>query len=378
MKASLPIEPLLAALKTATAVAIRSIKPILGCVRVDVDKSGWSTAATDMEVKVRTNSTQVIQVDEPGSFTVNAARFLKVMEGCKESAVVGLETQDNRVIIKVDKASFKLHTDDNEAFPSLFEDKDMEVVSVAKIDAASLLLALSQTIGAVDPKTSRLDMAGLHIQVGLSRLEIAGTDGRRLYATTTATVESKRDMHVIFKGKHNSAIVPTKGVDLMRKMLKGIDGHVFLSIYSTSVRLTLENETLDVQALERKFPDYHEIIPSRDKAVASLVVSRQELVAGLRKASLMTTPEYSGVALSVDHNATASSVDEGKGKAEVNIPNAAFNGHPMLAHVNPRFVLSAVNNLAEPQVGLYFYGEKKPILITGEDFKAVIMPMAAK
>jgi len=280
--------------------------------------------------------------------------------------------------IKVDKARFKLHTDDNEAFPSLFEDKDMEVVSVAKIDAASLLLALSQTIGAVDPKTSRLDMAGLHIQVGVSRLEIAGKDGRRLYATTADTVESRRDIHEIFKGKHNSAIVPTKGVDLMRKMLKGIDGHVSLSIYSTSVKLTLENETLDVQALEGKFPNYHEIIPNRDKAVASLVVSRQELVAGLRKASLMTTPEYSGVALSVDHNATASSVDEGKGKAEVTIPNTAFNGHPMLANVNPKFILSAVNNLTEPQVSLYFYGDRKPVLITGENFKAVVMPMAAK
>jgi DNA polymerase-3 subunit beta len=161
--------------------------------------------------------------------------------------------------------------------------------------------------------------------------------------------------------------------------LLGEKDDVEMKFSENQVSLTLKDEKVNSaivisKLVEGNYPNYKQVIPSETKERVAL--PREEFLAALRRAQIMTSDKANSVKLSIGRNnltITANSPEVGEARESLAIN---YKGKDLQIAFNPAYLIDPLSVLAEDEVFLELIDELSPgVLKINGPFLYVVMPM---
>ena len=370
------------------AVAARSPRPQLGCVKLVATKHGGAgeltLSATDAEVALRLSISQV-DVQKAGEALVPADKLRAIISAEEGEPTLTLELDADALHIKGADAHFKVYGYPAAEFPPI---PDYAAVVAGTGDApkakatlthpsGSLAQLVARTLFATARENSRYAINGVLFKRDGKRLEMVATDGRRLALARANLTGGEKD------AKGVSCIIPTKALGMLQKLISQHDEPVQIAITDSQIFFSFGTAASPGRALlvsnlvEGAFPPYEDVIPKdHDKKVT---FDRDVVASAVRRAALLTNEESRGVRLvfkGKDKQLELSSRAAEVGEAQIKVDLTAYDGDDMEIGFNPQFIIDALKVMTEPEVVMELKAGNKPGLIkSGSDFMYVVMPV---
>ena len=135
-----------------------------------------------------------------------------------------------------------------------------------------------------------------------------------------------------------------------------------------------EAEMAHTKLIEGNYPNYKQVIPGEAKERIPLV--REELLAALKRAEIMTSEKQNSVKLAFTKNnlaITANAQDVGEARESMAVN---YKGKDVAIAFNPSYVIDPLNALPDDEVYLELIDELSPgVLKVNGPFLYVVMPM---
>src|SRR5690349_21746525 len=237
---------LLEALSVAgNAVAARTPKPVLLCVKLTAADDKLTIAATDLEVAIRYSDAQV-QIEQPGETLLPADKFRDIVRESVDDTLA-LEVTDNVAHIRGQDSHFKIFTQKATDFPPV---PDFEGEPDFTIAGGHLKQLIGQTSFATQKDGSRYAFNGVLFSVKGKKINLVATDGRRLAMAKGDLISDK------LAKEGATAIIPVKALNLIDKLIEDPEEAVAFQLRENQVIFHTSNATLTSNLVEGQFPPY--------------------------------------------------------------------------------------------------------------------------
>jgi DNA polymerase-3 subunit beta len=269
--------------------------------------------------------------------------------------------KNNVVIIETPTCQFKIIGLPHEEFPKLPEFKDKEAIT---IDQAMLKYMIALTAFAVSLGETRYILNGILFRISKDTVSLVATDGKRLAICTKKLSRPA--------AKEISIIVPIKTIHELQRNLTDT-GEVSLTVGSNQVLFDVNGTSVISRLIEGEFPDYQQVIPAQ--ADSKIKVNREQFLLAIRRAALLSTPDYQAVKFEVFKNKlvlSKSTPDVGESREELNME---YSGKEMIIGFNPNYLSDVLKNLATENVELEITGSEKPGVVRAEGYVYIVLPM---
>lgn len=345
-------------------VSTRTTLPILSNVLMHADKGRVEFTATDLDVTVACSVEA--KVEKSGSTTVPVKKLFGIVR--ELNGEIEIETDEKNVTsIRSGGSFFKIHGLAADEFPPLPKFKDDKKVSLTQETIRSML---KKTSFAVSTDESRYVLNGIFISLKEGKMTFVATDGRRL-----ALVDEEVELSEHSTGEF---IVPAKAVNELTRLLQAT-GEVELKFGENQASFALKNENgfsvlLITKLIEGNYPNYRQVIPGEAKE--RIPLGREELLAALRRAEIMTSEKANSVKMTFGRNTlaiTANSPEVGEARETLAVN---YKGKEMAIAFNPRYLIDPLAALGEDEVFIELIDELSPgVLKINGPFLYVVMPM---
>lgn len=340
-------------------IITKATLPILSHILLETQQGSLRLTATDLDIGI--SCVIPVDIQEQGAITVPAKRFSDIIKELPLDNISITTKKNNQVNIETDLCQFKIMGLAREEFPKLPEFKDKEAI---KLDQASLKQMLNLTSFSVSMDESRYVLNGILFKISKNNLTLVATDGKRL-----AIVEKKINYT---QEQGVNIIVPIKTIHGLNRNLRE-DGELSLILGSNQVLFDLGDVVVISRLIEGEFPDYKQVIPlASDNKVR---VGREQFLLAVKRAALLSTPDYQAVKLEVFKNklvVSKSTPDVGESREELTV---AYNGKELAIGFNPAYLIDVLKNLNEESVDLELTDTEKPGVIRIHGYVYIVLPM---
>lgn len=369
MKINCQRESLTNAFALAASIApTRSPKEILQNVKVTAAGGKLTLTATDMEVGIRLELVDGVEIDAEGTALLPVGRTMAILRESSDETI-SLETDDSGIRVRGSRSKYRLPGNNPDEFPAVtgFEEDKYHVVSTRLFREM-----VKRTVFATDPESSRYALGGVLLELAEDKVTAVGTDGRRL-ARMEGTGESV--------GGHqttgSTTIVPTRAIQLMERALSDKDETVDVAARSNDLLLRTRRAVIYSRLVEGRYPNWRQVLPKREKAI-QLDITIGPLFAALRQAAIVTDHESRGIDFTFADGTLkleASTAEIGESQIELPI---AYDGESITLTMDHRYVADFCKVLDnETNVIMEIESGAAPALMTTDDgYSYVIMPMA--
>lgn len=247
-----------------------------------------SCTMTAFDIEKGMKITVNCDVLEEGSYIINAQKFnqtLKVMDG--EEITLTVDSKLG-VLFECGKSSHRtgaLKAEDFPEIPDLYSEKGF-VINQAQLK--KMLSKVSYAMGVNEPRPV---LNGCFIKTSENEINVVACDGFKL-AVCTSEAELKK-LENSERGVDFSFIVPVKSVNELIKLLSDDEDDV-VTVYMSHKNMVVAFEDLIffTRLIVGEFVDYNRIIIKNHKI--EVKASKQEILAALEKASLITEERIAG------------------------------------------------------------------------------------
>jgi DNA polymerase-3 subunit beta len=276
------VRELLDAVSACAAIApTKGPKPFLSNLLLRTHDGVLEVFGTDLEISLRLRVERV-EVVRDGTVLVNAARALSILREFQGERVELEADERSGCILKTPDARYHILGDDPHDYPEI---PKLDVESSVVLKAQELVQMVSRTHFAAAVEKTRYAMNGILLDLKDRRLRLVATDGKRL-----ALAERTLDTPV---AKPVFAVVPTKGLTLLKSLLAAGEESVSLRFEESQVFLKTSKAVLAARLVEGHFPPYEDVLPKTLEK--KLDLDRDAFQSALRRASLLTTRESQAV-----------------------------------------------------------------------------------
>lgn len=346
-------------------VTPKNVLPILSNILFETQKNKIKLTTTDLDIGI--SVTLSAQIIEPGSITLPTKRLSDIIKELPNGSVTITIKKNYVVEIQLESCEFKLMGLPKEEFPKLPEFKDKEAIVFEQKVLKSLL---NMTAFAVSHEETRYVLNGLLLDIKpIEKTEEAdikfiGTDGRRLaVATKKVNIKSQKETKII---------IPYKTVqELLRNL--GDEGEVFLVIGHNQAFFEVGDTVIISRLIEGDFPDYQKVIPQHSST--KILLNKEEFVLALRRANLLTTPDFQAVRFELFKNKLVvlkTTPDVGEFREEIPVEYA---GKELVIGFNPGYLMDMLKNWGGEEFCLELFGGEKPGVIRNDEYVYVVQPM---
>ena len=340
-------------------ITSKTALPILSNILLETQQNNLRLTATDLDIGI----TCVIPVDiqELGGITIPAKRFSDIIKELPGEEVNITAKKNNLVTIETPQCQFKIMGLPKEEFPRLPEFKDKEVV---KLDESLLKQMLNLTSFSVSFDETRYILNGILFKINKNNLTLVATDGKRL-----AVIEKKINQETI---KEVQIIIPIKTIHELNRNLKE-EGELSMVLSANQVLFDFQNINIISRLIEGEFPDYKQVIPP--SSGAKMIVDREQFLLAVRRAALLSTPDYQAVKLEVFKNKivlSKSTPDVGESREEL---PAEYSGKELAIGFNPNYLTDVLKNLNEERVEFELTDAEKPAVLRMNGYIYLVLPM---
>ncbi len=395
--------------------------PVLSHVRIGAAEEEVSISATDLDVTVAALLTH------DGNTNAEACLLpgRKIADFFKKGNRITIESNCKKANISVDGNTFsllQLKDDEWPKTPAYDPDYTFE------LPAAKLLDGIEHVRVAQSEDESRYVLNGILFRVEHSLLTLVATDGRRLHKILidrerdTAWAERIRAIKVVMAGLTNGEeikklsekqakqesidwIFPAGTVPHLVKLLKAADKEMVTLAYKDGgepvatpvagpvpagqarpvkyvppnpgrVRITSESLLLQSKLVDGNYPNYRQVIPTRDSIKQTVDVDVEAWLNALITVEPFTSEKCNSVKMLFADNLltmTTKAPDVGEGKASLPIN---YTGKHHSIAFDPIYLIEAFRALRNnDHIKFGFTDELSPCLITTLTTETVIMPM---
>ena len=346
--------------------------PILNNILIKTDGGRVVFSVTNLELALR--ATVRAKVETEGAFTV-PARVLADVVQLHEDPQFELSVNKNSELELGNgkKKAVKIKgmaADEYPIIPAIENGVRVEV------DAVLLRETLGQIVFATAKNEIRPELSGVFVAA-------SSEDGKLIFAATDSFRLAEKKMTVKQIGKSVHAIVPSRALFEVMRVLGG-----GLPVGEEEAKCTLvfsENQfgfeygstTLVTRCVEGKFPDYTQIIPAQFKTRVTL--PHAELVKNIKAASLFATTGMNAVTVSVNaqnKELSVSSANAQVGEYQSNT-EVEIEGEDNMIVLNHRYLLDGLGALETENVFVGLNSNSAPCLLRGvgeNDYTYIIMP----
>ncbi len=347
----------------------RQTMPILANVLLLVRGQELSVTATDLEVELVAR-VELDKVDSGGEVTVPGRKLLDICRALPEGAMVQVQLDGDRLVIKSGRSRFVLGTLPAAEFPVV---ESVEAVQSLQLSQGELRTLLEKTHFAMAQQDVRYYLNGLLLETGRKLVRAVATDGHRL-ALCELPIAAAAKGENSGKGTHQ-VIIPRKGVQELQRLLGG-DEPVVLTIGTNHVSATIGDVRFSSKLIDGRFPDYERVIPKPAGNV--LTAGRDVLRQALQRAAILSNEKYRGVRLELSEGSLriqANNPDQEEASDELEVE---YKGQPLEIGFNVNYLLDALAAVEGEQVEVGFVDASSSCLLSAPGTSVaryVVMPM---
>jgi DNA polymerase-3 subunit beta len=333
--------------------------PILSNILLETKKNTLYLTATDLDIGISCEIPVEVILD--GAITVPAKRFSDIIKELPSGDVVVHAKKNYQVDIEGNNFRFKLIGMPKDEFPKFPEFKEKDIIS---IEQKTLKEMLRLTSFAVSHEESRYVLNGVLLEVAENKIRLVATDGRRL-----AKIERVLSHPT---SKEITVIIPIKAIQEINRNLKD-EGNVILSVGLNQVLFDVGGILIATRIIEGEFPNYQQVIPKSQ--AEKIVMNRQDFLSSIRRANLLSTPDFQAVKFEVFNNKmviSKTTPEVGESREEIPIE---YGGSELVVGFNPHFMIDVLKNIEEEQIHLELLGTDKPGIIRLKDYLYLALPM---
>ncbi|MCL4502397.1 MAG: DNA polymerase III subunit beta [Deltaproteobacteria bacterium] len=274
--------------------------PILAHCLVKVGDDGLVISATDLEIQGK--GIFPAEVNEEGVFTVHAPILHALVKDLPPGVLTvyqeeGPNHNGGWVRLEAGTSRYRFPTLNPEHFPPL---REIEETSLVEVDAKALVEMIDKTVFSASPTSiSHINSVLWETEdrEGGPYLRLVSTDGHRL----SVAERPLAGLEGLNLGE--GLLVPLKAIKVIRKFLadRSGNGKVKLGVIAQEGDNAINtlcfkdgSQEMAVRLLSGNFPDYRKI-PQEFKV--SFGFQRQELMAVLKRLSLLSTDKFRGIIL---------------------------------------------------------------------------------
>ena len=357
----------------APAVAARSTKPALGCIKITADAAGCRLvlAATDNEIGIRHTITAV-EVSRGGSALVLPSKIIPILRE-SEGDTVRVDGDENGTTIRTGGGRFKLPGGNPDELPDV-PDIDSEANMVG-VQSTALKLAIGRVAPAADKTeaTARWAVTGILLERIDKAIRLAATDTRRM---------AYQDVSASDCGDNATwpanTLVPTKTMAMLARDLDDCAGEsVGISVEKNEVAFATAFTLIRSKLVEGRFPPYRDIVPKKPKVTLEVPVS--EFLSRVRQAAIMTDDETKRVDLKFEAGKltleSQGGADNGSGQVAMDLPD--YKGDGVEIAFNPQYLIDMLRTVdGEPAMKLEMTnGDRPAVFRLGDEYLHLVMPL---
>lgn len=349
---------LLNAIQTVQNIVSSKITlPILGNILIETQNNSLKLITTDLDVGI---SCEVpVDIQEKGAITIPTKKFSDIIKELPNEDVEIIVKKNNLVEIECGKCRFKLMGLPKDEFPQFPEFKDKEIISIEQ-DIFKEMLDL--TSFAVSHEETRYILNGILVELKGNVLKLVATDGHRL-----ALSERKIDSP---PSKEFSVIIPIKAINELNRNLKN-EGNILITLGANQALFNIDNILIVSRLIEGSFPNYQQVIPS--SLEKKIKINRQDFLAAIKRANLLTTPDFQAIKLEIFKNkmvVSKSTPDVGESREELEIE---YQGKELIIGFNPHYLIDALKSLKEEFLFFELSEPDKPGVIRTANYLYLVM-----
>lgn len=346
--------------KVQNAVSHKITLPILANFLLEAENDQIKLTATDLELGMSAKAKAKVQ--EPGSITIPAKKFVDMVREFPESEIHITNKKNHVISIECEKSCFKLMGLAPDEFPK-FPKLDEKNTIVTEQFLIKTLLRL--TSFSMSSDETRFVLNGILLHINGKTMEMVATDGRRLAYARKTLKESI--------GFEKSVILPKKTVLELSKGLKD-EGEIHIVIGDNQILFTFDDLVVLSRLIEGEFPNYEQVIPNESKE--KVKVNRDQFLFATKRANLLTSQESQSVKMEFFKDKvilSKSSPEWGDMREEVEIVN---EGKDLTIGFNPQYLLDVLKQLPDQEVAIELTAADKPgIIRTVDQYTYVVLPM---
>ncbi len=307
--------------------------------------------ATDYEIGLES---QIDELNESvnGKATVNGANLLGILKRLKASEII-IESNDNNLVIKQNKSTFKLPMYEPNEFPSLPKADNLNKIDISMLN---LINSIRKITPAIDNNNPKFELNGALVDIKSNRINFVATDTRRLAVSHLQNISNAE----------NQFIIPKKAIIEIQKLFLD-DANI--SYDDTNLIISNDKMKFFTKLINGKFPDYDRIIPKSLKHNFSL--PKDMLIESIK----LVTSLFSNIKITFSSNSIIfESLDEdSESKTQIDI-NLNIENNFYLA-VNAKYLLDFLSLTKNENVTIGFNESNLPFYLEDEKFFTIVMPI---
>lgn len=335
------------------AVAQKTTLPILECILLTTDRSGFRLMANNLELSIETANMEA-DVFELGSVALDAKLFSNVIRSLPSEKVSITVDENNLAVIKSGKAEFKLMGHSGKEFP---QPPVVEKEQMLTIDSLTLKNIIKKTIFAVATEDTRPVLMGEFLEITPRDMTVVAIDGYRVAYRKTGIENCSNFADII---------VPAKTLNEISNILPPKEDEK-VNVYFTDKHTLFETESCTIvsRLIDGQYMEYKNLFNCDSKT--TVTVERQELLSAIERATLIVKDSKKApVVLDIkDNNISITSKTEiGEVFEQV---SSEIDGEPLNISFNANYLADVFKNIDDDVIKLYFMSPLSPCIIKGVD-----------
>jgi len=365
MKIQIEQERLIKALAQIIGVVEkRQTLPILGNVYLKLSAGELVLIGSDLETEITTRIDKV--KGEDGEITVSARKLFDICKALASDAVISLELDGSKMVVKSGKSRFTLQTLPALDYPVLDATSWKHEFSITQKELNHLLTKTSFSMAQQDV---RYFLNGMLLEIKPQKICAVATDGHRLAKSELNNLDIKINLL--------QCIVPRKAVLEISKFLDAeSDKPVQIKINAGHISIQADNFIFVSKLIDGRFPDYEKVIPQNLSKQVSL--DRLSIIDILSRTAILSNEKFRGVTLLLENNSLKVSSNNPDQEHATDEMEVAYDGEQIEVAFNVNYLLDALKSCESKQVILSLEDSKTSCTFQATDARDtlyLIMPM---
>ena len=370
MKVTCQNDGLLAACQIAQmAVAPRTTKPILSCMKAIAHDDALVLMATDLEVGIR-YELRGIKVSRGGTAILQVGKLVNILREATGTEIpIDAGPETTRVSMRGGK--YELPGGDPPEFPDVptFDDQGR----YHEISAGVLRTMIKRTQFAANRKdsTPRFNVNGVLWEAEPGKARLVATDTKRL-----ALMEGPAEVFGEPDAKPASHLVPLKAIALLERNLTDDGERIRVALKANDALFQTERATVYTRLVQGKFPMYQQIVPK--KSAVKFPLNVPDFFAKVRQAAITSDDESKRVDFHFNGpkvTMQARGPETGSSEVELELPD--YPGDDIAIAFDPSYLTEMFRAIdGEPTAVLEMTNREKPAVFrVGDQYMYLVMPM---
>lgn len=369
MKLTIDRAPLLRLLDPAARIVERkSTIPVLANVLLRAAGETLTLIATDLEIELRGSAPA--QIDEPGAFTVQAARLHDIVRKLPEAGAVSLEaTSPSVMTLRCGRSRFQLNTLPESDFPDI---SGGEMSHHFTLSPKALTDLIGSTQFAVSSAAAEFYLNGIFLH------ETTEDDVPKLAGVATNKHIFGRLHLPLPEGAAGMppAIIATKTIGELSSLIGKTKADVAISMSAGKIRFVIDEFTLTSRLIEATYPPYQRVIPKNNDL--RIILDASAFAGAVARVATISGERGRMVKLSfTDGQVTLLAVNADVGEAREEL-DCDYDGAPIEVGFNARYLSDILAVLGGDTVLMKLADPGAPAILQtrdGADLLTVLMPM---